>query len=74
MPIQVVKIQELLQKYQHNSILSVRTVSFAHNLRFFKTIYSLTNPIHCKSDDIITFNLTKLSDVIGNVTKYIDAS
>jgi len=48
LPIQVVKIQELLQKYQHNSILSVRTVSFAHNLPFFRTIYSLTNPIHCK--------------------------
>lgn len=68
------KIQELLQKYQHISKTFIPTIRFAHNLPFFRTIHSLTNPFHCKGNDISIFNLTKLYHEIENVPDYINQS
>jgi len=74
----VKRIKKLLQKYQHNSILSIETtnqkICFAHNLPFFRTIHSLSNPIHCKGNNISTFNLTALHREIENIPNYIEKS
>ncbi|XP_016658589.1 E3 SUMO-protein ligase PIAS1-like [Acyrthosiphon pisum] len=74
----VKKIKNLLQKYRHNSILSIentkQTIHFAHNLPFFRTIHSLTDPIHCEGNNISTFNLTKLHGKIKNIPNYIGKS
>jgi len=72
------KINKLLQKYRHNSVPSIettnQTIRFAHNLPFFRTIHSLSNPILCNGNNICTFNLTKLSREIKNIPNYIEKS
>ncbi|KAL4100710.1 hypothetical protein QTP88_020744 [Uroleucon formosanum] len=74
----VKRIKKLLKKYRYNSILSNETtnetIRFAHNLPFFRTIHSISDPIHCKGNNFSTFMLTNLYHEIQNIQKYIKKS
>jgi len=73
-PGRVLKIKNLLSKYQHNTIVSIETMGFTHDLPFFKTIHSLSNPIHCHGNNFSSIDLNRLYDEIKNIQNYIHNS